>query len=269
MDIIQSFLLGLLQGLTEFLPISSSGHLALGRYFLANEAETEITFEVVVHFGTLCSIVLYYRKEIWSLIKAGFAFLREPSEKKSDPQVVMIGYILVSMIPAFIVGFTLKDKVEAVFMNPLLVSGMLVVTGVILFLTRFPKEPTKKLSLSASLLIGIAQSFAMIPGISRSGSTISTALYLGIRREDAANFSFLMVIPVIAGAMILQLKEMLETGTTNTQLLSLMVGFVTAFVSGYYALKYLIIILKRKGFHYFAYYCWIVGGAGLIYFLAQ
>ncbi|MEO1022118.1 MAG: undecaprenyl-diphosphate phosphatase [Bacteroidota bacterium] len=267
MDIIQSFLLGLLQGLTEFLPISSSGHLALGRYFLATEAETDITFEVVVHFGTLCSIVLYYRREIWSLITSGVAFLGSPSEKKSDPQVVMIGFILISMIPALIVGFTLKGKVEAIFVNPLLVSGMLVVTGVILFLTRFPKEPTKKLSLSGSILIGIAQSFAMIPGISRSGSTISTALYLGIKREEAANFSFLMVIPVIAGAMLLQIKEMLETGTDNAQLMSLVVGFLTAFVSGYYALKYLILILKRKGFHYFAYYCWVVGGAGLIYFI--
>ncbi len=107
----------------------------------------------------------------------------------------------------------------------------------------------------------------MIPGISRSGSTISTALYLGIKREDAANFSFLMVIPVIGGAMLLQIKEMLEIGISDAQTMSLIVGFLTSFISGYYALKYLIIILKKKGFHYFAYYCWIVGGVGLVYFM--
>lgn len=267
MDILQSFLLGLIQGLTEFLPISSSGHLALGKYFLGADTEVGITFEVVVHFGTLCSIVIYYKTELANLIKAGFGFLASPSTKKDDPDVRIILFILVSMIPALIVGFTLKDYVEGIFMNPLLVSGMLIVTGFILFMTKFAKPPEGKITLGKSFLIGIAQAFAMIPGISRSGSTISTALYLGIKREDAANFSFLMVIPVIGGAMLLQIKEMLEVGMNDAQTLSLIVGFFTSFISGYYALKYLIIILKKKGFHYFAYYCWIVGALSLVYFL--
>lgn len=269
MDSLQSFLLGLIQGLTEFLPISSSGHLALGRYILAGDSEAGITFEVVVHFGTLCSILIYYRKELADLITAGFGFLKSPSAKKEDPQVKVILFILVSMIPALIVGFTLKDYVEDIFMNPLLVSIMLLVTGVILFLTRFSGQPEGKVTLGKSVLIGIAQSFAMIPGISRSGSTISTALYLGIKREEAANFSFLMVIPVIGGAMLLQIKELLEIGVTDAQISSLLIGFFTSFISGYYALKYLIIILKKQGFHYFAYYCWLAGGAGLIWFLTQ
>lgn len=267
MDILQSFLLGLIQGLTEFLPISSSGHLALGRFFLGADTEVGITFEVVVHFGTLCSIVIYYKKELADLIRAGFSFLGAPAQKKDDPQVKIILFILVSMIPALIVGFTLKDYVEEIFMTPVLVCGMLIVTGVILFLTKFAKDPEGEVTLGKSFVIGLAQAFAMIPGISRSGSTISTALYLGIKREDAANFSFLMVIPVIAGAMLLQIKEMIEIGVSDAQVLSLVVGFLTSFISGYYALKYLIIILKKKGFHYFAYYCWIVGGAGLAYFL--
>ncbi len=267
MDILQSFLLGLIQGLTEFLPISSSGHLALGRFFLGADTEVGITFEVVVHFGTLCSIVIYYKKELADLFKAGFSFLGAPSQKKDDPQVKIILFILVSMIPAFIVGFTLKDYVEDIFMTPVLVCGMLIVTGFILFMTKFAKDPEGQVTLGKSFLIGIAQAFAMIPGISRSGSTISTALYLGIKREDAANFSFLMVIPVIAGAMLLQIKEMLEIGVSDAQVMSLVVGFLTSFISGYYALKYLIIILKKKGFHYFAYYCWLVGAVGLAYFL--
>lgn len=268
MDILQSFLLGLIQGITEFLPISSSGHLVLGKYILGGELEAGITYEIVVHFGTLCSILIYYRKILGELLLAGFQFLKSPGEKQDDPKVKTIGFILISMLPAMVVGFTLKDYLEDIFMDPLLVSIMLIVTGVILFLTRFVGETTNSINLPNSFVIGLAQAFAMIPGISRAGSTISAALYLGVKREDAANFSFLMVIPVIAGAMLLQVVEMIEIGVSDAQMLSLIVGFFTALISGYFALKYLIIILKKKGFHYFAYYCWAVGGAGLVYFLA-
>ena len=264
MDILHSFLLGLIQGLTEFLPISSSGHLALGRYLLGGDENVGITFEVVVHFGTLCSIIIYYKTKIYSLILSGLKFLKSPSQTKNEKGVKLIGFILISMIPAFIVGFTLKDYIENIFMNPILVCCMLILTGVILFLTKFSRKPEGKITTGKALLIGISQAFAMIPGISRSGSTISTSLYLGISREDAANFSFLMVIPVIGGAMFLQMGEAVEVGINTSDVISLVVGFFTAFISGYYALKYLIIILKKKGFHYFAYYCWAVGGFGLI-----
>lgn len=267
LDILQSFLMGLIQGLTEFLPVSSSGHLALGRYLLGGETEMGITFEVVVHFGTLLSIVIYYREILLRLIKKGVAFLGAPSANRHDPDVKTIGFILVSMIPAFIIGFTLKDQIEHFFSDPLFVSIMLLVTGCILFFTRFTKGGDGKVTLARSFLIGLAQACAMIPGISRSGSTISTSLYLGINREEAANFSFLMVIPVIAGAMLLQVKELVEVGVSDAQVISLLVGFFTAFISGYFALKYLIIILKKQGFHYFAYYCWLVGGVGVILLL--
>ncbi len=266
MDILQSFLLGLLQGLTEFLPISSSGHLALGKYFLGENNEAGLTFEIVVHFGTLCSILIYYRTLLADILKSGIGFLASPKQKKDHPQVKTILFILVSMIPASVVGFTLKDKVETVFDSPFLVSVMLIVTGIILFITKFAKEKEGKVTLGRSFIIGVAQAFAMIPGISRSGSTISTALYFGVKREEAANFSFLMVIPVIGGAMLLQILDLMEAGVDSVQIQSLVVGFLTAFISGYYALKYLIVILKKKGFHYFAYYCWLIGGAGLIYF---
>lgn len=267
MDVLQSFLLGLIQGLTEFLPISSSGHLVLGKQILGVDVETGITFEVVVHFGTLCSILIYYRKIIWDLIGSAFKFIKSPISQKSEPNVKLMGFILVSMIPAMAVGFTLKDQVESIFSSPLIVSVMLLVTGMILFSTRFIGDTLKDVNLPKSFLIGIAQSFAMIPGISRSGSTISAALWLNVKREEAANFSFLMLIPVIAGAMLLEVKDLIELGVSDAQLINLVVGFLAAFISGYYALKYLIIILKKKGFHYFAYYCWLIGGAGLIYFL--
>jgi undecaprenyl-diphosphatase len=267
MDVLQSFLLGIIQGLTEFLPISSSGHLVLGKQILGVEVETGITFEVIVHFGTLCSILIYYRKIIWDLLVSAFGFLKSPSARKEDPKVKLIGFIFVSMIPAMIVGFTLKDQVEAIFSDPLVVSVMLLVTGLILFTTRLIGDTSKDVNLSNSFLIGVAQSFAMIPGISRSGSTISAALWLGVKREEAANFSFLMLIPVIAGAMLLEVKELVEIGVSDAALTNLVIGFLAAFISGYYALKYLIIILKRKGFHYFAYYCWLIGGVGLVYYL--
>ncbi|MCH2451127.1 MAG: undecaprenyl-diphosphate phosphatase [Gracilimonas sp.] len=267
MDVLQSFLLGLIQGLTEFLPISSSGHLVLGKQILGVEVEAGITFEVIVHFGTLCSILIYYRKTILDLIISGFGFLKSPSSQKNDPNVKLIGFILVSMIPAMAVGFTLEDQVGAIFSDPLLVSVMLIVTGIILFSTKFVGVTEKDVNLPNSFLIGIAQSFAMIPGISRSGSTISAALWLGVKREEAANFSFLMLIPVIAGAMLLEVKELIEAGVSDAALMNLVIGFLAAFISGYFALKYLIIILKRKGFYYFSYYCWVVGGIGLIYFV--
>ncbi|MEX0843888.1 MAG: undecaprenyl-diphosphate phosphatase [Balneolaceae bacterium] len=267
MDVLQSFLLGLIQGLTEFLPISSSGHLVLGKQILGVEVETGITFEVIVHFGTLCSILIYYRNIIWDLMVSAFSFVKAPGVHKKDPNVKMMGFILVSMIPAMVVGFTLKDQVEAIFSNPLLVSIMLLVTGLILFSTRFVDTTTKDVNLSNGFLIGVAQAFAMIPGVSRSGSTISAALWLGVKREEAANFSFLMLIPVIAGAMLLEVKELIEIGVSDAALINLVIGFLAAFISGYYALKYLIIILKKKGFHYFAYYCWLIGGVGLVYYL--
>ena len=266
MDIIQSFLLGLLQGLTEFLPISSSGHLALAREFMENELQTGIVFEVVVHFGTLGSIVVYYRKILVDIIKAAFRWITHP-HKPADEDERMVTFILVSMIPAFIAGFTLKDQIETIFTDPIIVGGMLILTGIILFCTKYIKQHENELTLKNSLLIGFAQAFAMIPGISRSGSTISMGLYLGLKREEIANFSFLMVIPVIAGATLLQVIELVETGIEGALLLNLIVAFFTAFISGYFALKYLIIILKKKGFHYFAYYCWLLGGVTLVYFL--
>lgn len=270
MEFIDSFLLGLIQGLTEFLPISSSGHLVLGRAFLSSELSKGITFEVVVHFGTLCSILIYYRDELLGIINSLFELAKNPRElqqrRQVDPNIKLSEYILLSMIPAVIVGFTLKDYIEDVFLNPFMVSIMLLVTGTLLFATKFRDHFPNHITAGNSFGIGLAQAFAILPGISRSGSTISLGLYLGVKREEVANFSFLMVIPVIAGAMAMQIKEMMEMGIQYNAVLDLTIGFFTAFISGYFALKYLIVMLKTKGIHPFAYYCWIVGVAGLIYF---
>lgn len=270
MELIDSFLLGLIQGLTEFLPVSSSGHLVLGSALLGGEIDKSITFEVVVHFGTLCSIVVYYREKLWEMTRSAWNLVAGPgtvSEKSaSDPNIYLIGLILLSMIPALIVGLTLKDWIEDVFLNPLMVSFMLLVTGTILWSTRFCDSFTNSVRPGSAFAIGVAQAIAVLPGISRSGSTISLGLWLGIKREEVANFSFLMVLPVIAGAMLFEVKEMIEVGVPMDAGAGLLIGFLTAFVSGYFALKYLIIMLKTKGIHPFAYYCWALGGVGLLWF---
>lgn len=266
MEFIHALLLGLLQGLTEFLPVSSSGHLALAQAVFGMNVSSGVVFEIVVHFGTLCSIVLYYRDILVKLIKALPLWLK-PKEAMQHPEGKLIAYILISMLPAMVIAFLFKDQIEAWFGNPIIVSCMLILTGMILFGTKFQKDGLNKLDGKKSFTIGLAQAFAMLPGISRSGSTISMALFLGMKREDAANFSFLMVIPVIAGAMILAMKDLSESSNMSSEILPLVVGFFAAFISGYLALKLLIGMLKKRGIFPFAWYCWIVGIASLIWFL--
>jgi len=270
MELIDSFLLGLIQGLTEFLPISSSGHLVLGEALIGDNLDKSITFEVVVHFGTLCSIVIYYRKKLADMLTSLWQLVKSPSQAKElyerDDNVKLSGFILLSMIPALIVGLTLKDQIENIFLNPLMVSFMLLVTGTILYFTRFRMDFPNRIGYGNAFGIGLAQAFAILPGISRSGSTISLGLYLGVKREEVANFSFLMVIPVIAGAMLFEVKDMIELGIPFDDALGLIVGFFAAFISGYFALKYLILMLQNRGIHPFAWYCWAVGLIGLYYF---
>lgn len=270
MELLQAFLLGLLQGITEFLPVSSSGHLALARAFLGRDAMPGITFEIVVHFGSFCSIAVYYRRKLTAMTIDIFqSFSPEGVRSKrflTDYHTRFAYVILLSMIPAMIVGFTLKDTVEAFFMNPFFVSGMLIITGTMLFSTKFVGRPEKDVNAWRGIIMGVAQSLAILPGISRSGSTITVGLFSGISRVNVANFSFLMVLPVLAGAMLLELMEILEKGMDTDAVLFLVVGFTTSFISGYFALKYLIMLLKKEKFHYFAYYCWALGLFGLIFF---
>lgn len=271
MDIITSILMGILQGVTEFLPVSSSGHLALARAFFETDIAPGITFEIVVHFGSFCSIAVYYRKEIQKILTDLFGSFSpdgiRTQKYKECASTRLSLIILLSMIPAMIIGFTLKDAIEELFMNPVFVSSMLLITGTLLFSTRFVKNPDKDVDAKRGFLMGVAQAFAILPGISRSGSTISTGLFTGINREKVANFSFLMVLPVLAGAMLLEILEVMEDGIESLAVMSLVAGFFASFLAGYYSLKYLIILLKREKFHYFAFYCWAVGVFGLIYFI--
>lgn len=271
MELLEALFLGVLQGITEFLPVSSSGHLVLAQAFLGQEFDRGITFEIVVHFGSFCSIAVYFREKLWEIIKSLIMALKPANitsgASDKDENVRLSLFILISMIPAVIVGFTMKDSVETAFANPFLVSIMLLVTGTILFSTRFMKDLHKNINAPRGFLMGIAQAFAIMPGISRSGSTIVMGLFLKMKREEVANFSFLMLLPIIAGAMILEVLELSEAGVDLSEFWYLLVGFLASFVTGYFALKYLIILLKREQFHYFSFYCWAVGLFGIFYFM--
>jgi undecaprenyl-diphosphatase len=270
MDLLQAILLGILQGVTEFLPVSSSGHLALARALLGRDIMPGITFEIVVHFGSFCSIAVYYRKMIKEILADLFKSLTPASIKEkrylTDANTRLSFIIVLSMIPAVIVGFTLKEPIESLFLNPFFVSCMLIVTGTLMFTTKFVDQPQKDVDIKRGLLMGVAQSLAILPGISRSGSTISVGLLSGVERGKVATFSFLMVLPVLAGAMLLELIEISSNGIEMEDVASLFAGFLTSFIAGYFSLKYLIILLKREKFHYFSYYCWSVGILGAIYF---
>jgi undecaprenyl-diphosphatase len=271
MDLLQAILLGILQGVTEFLPVSSSGHLALARALLGRELVPGITFEIVVHFGSFCSIAFYYRERLTKILKDFFTSLTPAGIRAgrltTDGNTRYSFIIILSMIPAVVVGFTLKDQIEEIFINPVIVSSMLLVTGTLLFATRFVKNPQNEVDVKRGLIMGVAQAFAILPGISRSGSTISIGLFSGIKRGSVADFSFLMVLPVLAGAMLLELLDIAQHGIEYGAVIALIGGFVASFTSGYLSLKYLIILLKKDKFYYFSFYCWAVGLAGLIYFI--
>ena len=266
----EAALLGLVQGLTEFLPVSSSGHLVLGKYVLGLDtaAGDNITFEVFVHFGTVLSIVTVYWRRILEILGETFGAVAHPAElgvryREHDGFRLAV-FILITMIPTGLVYVFFKDPLEAAFQNPRLVCAMLLVTGLLLLLTIFRKNPNGRLSPLKSLLIGVAQGAAMTPGISRSGATICTALYQNVTPEKAANFSFLMSLPVIVGATLLKSLELFEQGTT-LGLLPLVLGTLVAYASGVLAIKVVLDFVRRGNLRYFAYYCFAVGTIGLVF----
>ncbi len=278
MSLIQAILLGLIQGLTEFLPVSSSGHLVLGQFVLgvdqATKNEIGVAFEVFVHFGTLLAVVTVYWRDILGMIKAFFSifsFNRPSLEDKyhQDADFKMMVLILIGSLPAGILGIALKDIIEEAFVNPLLVCSMLIVTAGILFSTRYLLKENQKLGFTNSLIIGFAQAFAITPGISRSGSTISTGLFMGLDRETAAKFSFLLSVPVIAGATILEIKNVVAHPPAGTMIINFIAGTLVAYISGLIAIKFLLAIIKKGKLEVFAYYCLIVGIFGVSWLLLK
>lgn len=257
MEWFEALLLGILQGLTEYLPVSSSGHLAIGSALFGIEGEDNLTFTIAVHVATVLSTLVILWKEIDWIFRGLFKF-----ELNDETKYVI--NIIVSMIPIGIVGVFFKDYVEEIFGSGLLIVGcMLLLTALLLTFSYYAKPRLKEnISLKDAFIIGLAQACAVLPGLSRSGTTIATGLLLGDNKAKLAQFSFLMVIPPILGEALLDGMKIVEgaaEGTSDISMLSLVVGFVAAFVSGCLACKWMINIVKKGKLIYFAIYCAIAG----------
>ena len=257
---IEALILGLIQGLTEFLPVSSSGHLEIGKVLLNVEVKEDLTFTVLVHFATVLSTITVFFGEIKGLTKGLFAF-------KWNSETKYVTRILVSMIPVLIVGVLFKDEVESLFSGNLRLVGVaLLVTAALLISTQLVKAGNKKIPIPDALLMGIAQAIAVIPGISRSGATISTGLLLKNDRSEVARFSFLMVlIPIIGAALLDILSLSSSSGEPTISTGSLIIGFLAAYISGYMACTWMIRLVKKGNLYWFAVYCAVVGVISIVF----
>ena len=265
MDWLEALILGLVQGLTEFLPVSSSGHLAIGRALLGVENGGDLVFEVAVHAATVLATIVVFRKQIWSLLCGLFKF-------KYNDEIDYILKICVSMIPVFVVGVFFKDFVEELFDSLMIVGVALIVTSSLLLLSdraplghRQPASPDRNgIGWGQAFLVGLGQAFAVIPGLSRSGTTISVGLLSGVKRENMAQFSFLMVLVPVLGEAFLDIVGG-DAAASSTGMLPLAVGFAAAFVSGLLACTLMVNLVRKAKMRWFALYCAIAGLAVLIF----
>lgn len=245
MDIFQVIILGIVQGITEWLPISSSGHLVLFETIL--NVKQPVIFDIVLHLGSLVVVFAVFWKQIIELIIGVFQGKKE--------KLMYLLYLMIATIPIALVGYFLNDIIKSIFTELYTVGYGLLFTAIVLYLSQYPKKKAKQLTASRALLTGIGQAFAILPGVSRSGTTISTGLMQGIKREDTAVFAFLLFIPAIMGATLL------EIGSLNqiTNLSALLVGVVTTMIVGFFTLKILLNIIKKGKLHYFSIYCLVIG----------
>ncbi len=264
MNWLEALILGIVQGLTEFLPVSSSGHLEICQALLGTSGEENLSFAILVHTATVLSTLVIFYREVAQLFKGTFTTLRWNAEKD------YVAKIFVSMIPVFIVGMFFKDDVEAFFGNGLLLVGIcLLVTAVLLALSEWLQKKRQgaghEVGYKDAVIIGIAQACAVLPGLSRSGSTIATGLLCGVKKESVAQFSFLMVLIPILGEAFLDMLDILQgEASMNLELLPAVTGFIAAFVTGCFACRFMIEIVRRQRLVWFAVYCAIVGSIAIV-----
>ena len=267
MSLIHAIILGAIQGLTEFLPVSSTGHLVIaGR--LLKVTDNNLAFAAMIHLGTLLAVIIVFRKKVADLLKV-LCFgrvkwhrgkLRFPNENTR-----LLWMLIAASIPAAVAGFLLEDTIERLFLEPYWVGVFMVVTGVFLFITGMVPRGENRVGWGSSLLVGLAQAAAILPGLSRSGTTISAGIISGVERSAAAEFSFLLSIPVILGAGGIKLLKALEAGFEEGQGTCLAAGVATAALVGWLAIKALLAVVSREKLMYFAYYCWLAGIAVIIF----
>ena len=279
MEWFEAILLGLIQGLTEFLPVSSSGHLEIGKVLLGVETTDDLLFTTMVHAATVLSTIVVFRKQIWDLLKGFFCGLKgikvENGSLVCNDQTDYLLKMVVSMIPVFVVGVFFKDSVESLFGSITVVGAALVVTALLLFFSDYASRPGRKtvlpentyrngISYWQALVVGLGQAFAVVPGLSRSGTTISTGLICGVKREVMAQFSFLMVLVPILGETFLEIVGG-EFGASSVGALPLVLGFLSAFLSGLFACKVMIALVRKARLSWFALYCLLVAAAIFIF----
>lgn len=248
MGLLNVIVLGLIQGITEFIPVSSSGHLVIFQHFM--EVDGGITLNVFLHFGSLLAVTYVFRKEIIGIIT-----LKEKYRK-------LTYFIIIGSIPAGVIGLLFEDFFEEVFSTLTVVGVALLITGFLLFISdkiNTEERSLKKMNLGDAIFIGIAQALAIFPGISRSGSTIVGGLFKGLDRELAARFSFLLALPVIGGATLLQTRNIFSVGLEGIAAIELTAGTFTSMIASFFAIKVLLILIKKEKLSIFAYYCWILG----------
>jgi undecaprenyl-diphosphatase len=252
MDWLQALILGIIQGLTEFLPVSSSGHLEIAKSLFSVNPETSFFFTIVVHGATVLSTIVVFRKEILSLINGSLKF-------RMNEETTYTLKIILSMVPVTIVGLLLKDPIESLFNgNMLFIGSMLIFTSLLLALAHFIKKRERQIGYKDAFIIGLAQAMSVIPGISRSGSTIATGLLIGNSKDEIARFSFLMVLGPVIGANLIEIMSG-DASSSTTGWGVLLIGFLAAFISGYFACKWMISLVKRSKLIWFAVYCALIG----------
>jgi undecaprenyl-diphosphatase len=252
MNLLEAIILGLIQGLTEFLPVSSSGHLELGKYLFGMDHEANFYFSIAVHGATVLSTIVVLRKEISELISGFFKF-------KWNEETIYISKIVVSMIPTAFAGFFLKEIAENFFTGNMISLGIeFLASALLLILTLYIRPKERPIGFIDAFIVGIAQAIAILPGVSRSGATIATGMMLGNKKADIAKFSFLMVLVPIIGANLVEMKGG-DFTTEGTSFIVISAGFITAFISGYFACKWMIELVKKGNLFWFAAYCVLVG----------
>jgi len=262
----QAILLGIIQGLTELLPVSSSAHLVIAQSFMPNFHQPGVLFDAVLHLGTLLSVLYFFRKDIIAMILSLLPVTAETPTGQRKTHRKLIFLLLISTIITAGVGLLFKAEIEALYSSVKVALLMLFVTGLILFLSDKIKYASRKegnISILDACLIGFVQSLALLPGISRSGSTIACGIFLGLTRETAARYSFLLSIPAILGAVILQSHHF--SVITRNEILPYTVGFISAAVTGFLSLRLLYFMIKQARLRVFAYYCWILSGSVLLF----